>query len=115
MQSFEFEHYHLAWATYVGLGLMFVVLWYYVSRSWSAWINVPLISLMSAMIFTPATSLKTESVYLAPATLVAIFDGEQLGIEAFIQGIIPVGLSWLTLCIVFSMIVFFARKRTKKQ
>jgi hypothetical protein len=110
MQSFEFEHYYLAWAVYVGLGIAFVALWYYVSRNWSAWVNVPLISLMCAMIFTPATSIKTESVYLAPATLVAIFDGEQLGTDAFIQGIIPVGLSWLTLCLIFSMLVVFIRK-----
>jgi hypothetical protein len=113
MQSFEFEHYYLAWAVYVGLGAVFVSLWYYVSRRWSAWINVPLISLMAAMIFTPATSLKTESIYLAPATLVAIFDGEQLGIEAFIQGAIPIGLSWLTLCILFAMLVLFTRKKSK--
>lgn len=90
-------NYLAIWAAYIVLGCLFLCLWGWVTRRWPLWLNVPCMTLIAAIMFTPGLSSKTGSDIYAPATIIVIFDGEQLGVEAAIQAGIPILISWLGL------------------
>ncbi len=108
-------NYLAIWAAYIGLGCGFLLLWGWITRNWPLWLNVPCITLIAAVMFTPGLSSKTGSDIYAPATIIVIFDGEQLGLEAAIQAGIPIILTWFGLIGISLFGLGFKKYKRKRQ
>ena len=109
----EVPYYGLTWFVYLLLSACFFVFSFWHSRNMKFWLRIPILSLIAAMAFTPATTIQGEA-FWSPAAIVMVFEIDQLGFAGFWRA----GLAIIAMWVVFMIGSFLGRwllnKRTKK-
>ena len=100
------------WFMYAGMALVFLVLLYRWMRRWPKWVLVPVWSAFAAGALTPA-QIGADSVFSAPAAIVAILGAEQNGVAGFLRGAMPILLSFVVIALILTGVYWWLAQRQR--
>ena len=93
------QNYGLIWFLYLLLAAGFTLLSFYYSRRLTFWLRIPILALVAAMAFTPASTIPGDTA-MSPAAIVMIFEIDQNGMAGFWRAGLGIIVAWLILTIV---------------
>ena len=109
----EVQNYGLTWFLYLVLAAAFLLLGAYHSRKLTFWLRIPLLALIAAMAFTPASTLQGEA-WWSPAAIVMIFEIDQNGFAGFWRAGLGIIVVWILLTITSFIGRWFYRRKISK-
>ena len=98
------------WFLYAGMALVFLLLLYRWIRRWPKWALVPVWSAFAAGALTPA-QIGADSVFSAPAAIVAILGAEQNGLAGFLRGALPILISFVAISLILTGVYWWLAQR----
>ena len=106
----EFPYYGLSWFAYLLLSASFLLLSIWKSKNLNQWLRIPLLTLIAAMAFTPATTIQGEA-FWSPAAIVMVFEIDQYGLNGFWRAGLGIIMVWLVLMIGTFATRWFIKRR----
>jgi len=94
----EVPYYGMSWFFYLLAAAGFMLFSSWKTKSWSAWIRIPMLCFFAAMAFTPTSTMQGEG-WWSPAAIVMVFEIDQNGFAGFWRAGLAIIVSWILLIV----------------